>query len=327
MPYPTFDRSRLNLKPLDEREHDLTREVFLNLDDPIPAYDNPKLAFLADRIIAAKERGATVMIMMGAHVIRSGVNRFLIDLMQKGYISLIGVNGACAIHDMEFAMIGKTTESVARYIQEGQFGLWQETGRVNEAAIYAKEHGYGLGEAIGKMILENPLEFPYRKTSLFAAGYQLGIPITVHVGIGQDIVHEHPNFDGAAVGETSYRDFLTLAHFVENLEGGVMLNVGTAVMGPEVYLKALSMARNVAHQEGREIKHFTTAVFDMIDLGDDVHSEANKTDAVYYFRPYKTVLVRTVADGGESVYIRGVHRATVTNLHRLIMEKAGSQGG
>jgi hypothetical protein len=193
---------------------------------------------------------------------------------------------------------------------------------VNDAAAYAFNNGYGFGEAIGKMIVENPLEFPYRETSLFAAGYHLGIPITVHVGIGQDIVHEHPNFDGAAVGRASYQDFLTLAHFVENMEGGVMLNIGTAVMGPEVYLKALSMARNVAHQEDRVIKHFTTAVFDLVDLGDNPHSEAPKTEAVYYFRPYKTVLVRTVADGGESVYIRGKHRATIPNLHRLIVKKA-----
>ncbi len=323
MPYPTFDRSRLHLKPLSEREHDLTRDVILGLNDPIPDYNNPRLEILADRMITAKKNGATVMLMIGAHVIRAGVNRFLIDLMEKGFISLIGANGACAIHDMEFAMIGKTTESVAKYISEGQFGLWQESGRVNDAAVYAKEHGYGLGESIGKMMIENPLEFPYRDSSLFAAGYRLGIPITTHVGIGQDIVHEHPNFDGAAVGESSYRDFLTLAHFVENLEGGVMLNVGTAVMGPEVYLKALSMARNIAHQEGRTIQHFTTAVFDMVDLGDDPTMEAPKTNAIYYFRPYKTVLVRTVADGGESHYIRGDHRATITHLHRLIMEKAG----
>lgn len=321
MPYPTFDRSRLKLKPLSEREHDLTRDVILDLSDPIPFYENHRLEILAERIIEAKSNGATVMILMGAHVIRRGVNSFLIDLMQKGYISLIGTNGACTIHDMEFAMIGKTTESVARYIQEGQFGLWRETGRVNDASVYASENGYGLGEAVGKMILENPMEFPYRETSLFAAGYRLGIPITVHVGIGQDIVHEHPNFDGAAVGAASYRDFLTLAHFVENLEGGVMLNVGTAVMGPEVYLKALSMARNVARQDGRSIKHFTTAVFDMIDLGENPQTEAPKSDAIYYFRPYKTVLVRTVADGGESHYIRGDHRATITNLHRTILEK------
>lgn len=322
MPYPIFDRARLKLRPLSERVHDLTRDVIMNLDDPVPPFDNRNLEILAERIIAAKEHNATVMIMMGAHVIRSGVNRFLIDLMEKGYISLIGTNGACAIHDLEFAMIGKTTESVARYIQEGQFGLWEETGQVNAAAVYAHENGYGFGEAIGKIIYENPLTYPFRDTSLFAAGYRLGVPVTIHVGIGQDIVHEHPNFDGAAVGDASYRDFLTLAHFVENLEGGVMLNIGSAVMGPEVYLKALSMARNVAHQEGREIKHFTTAVFDLVDLGENPQKEAPKTNAVYYFRPYKTVLVRTVADGGESFYIQGNHRATIPNLHQLIMSKS-----
>jgi hypothetical protein len=322
MPYPTFDRSRLKLKPINERIHDLSRDVILNLDETLPDYENPKLEILADRIIEAKSKGATILFMMGAHVIRSGVNLFLIDLMKKGFISIIGTNGASAIHDMEFAMIGQTTESVARYIQEGQFGLWQETGRVNDAAIYAKDHGYGFGESLGKMMVENPFEFPYRKSSLFAAGYCIGIPITVHLGLGQDIVHEHPNFDGAAAGKASYRDFLTLAHFIENLEGGVMLNIGTAVMGPEVYLKALSMARNVAHQENRTIKQFTTAVFDLIDLGDDPQAEAPKSEAVYYFRPYKTVLVRTVADGGESYYIRGDHRSTITHLHRLITQKA-----
>jgi len=324
MPYPIFDRSRLQLRPLNEREHDLTREIFLGLEDPIPEFESKGLEILASRILQAKANSATIMMMIGAHVIRRGVNPFLIDLMQKGLISLIGTNGACAIHDMEFAMIGQTTESVARYIKEGQFGLWQETGRVNEAAVFAQENGYGLGEAIGKMIYENPLDFPYRKSSLFAEGYRLGIPITVHVGIGQDIVHEHPNFNPAAVGESSYRDFLTLAHYVENLEGGIMLNIGTAVMGPEVYLKALSMARNVAKQENKVIKHFTTAVFDKVDLGENPQTEAPKTNAVYYFRPYKTVLVRTIADGGESHYIQGDHRLTIPNLHRYIIQQASS---
>jgi hypothetical protein len=319
MPYPIFDRSRLNLLPLDDREHDLTLDVILNLSDEIPEFESENLEALANSVVEAKQRGSAVIILMGAHVIRSGVSRFLIDLMEKGFIDLIGCNGAVTIHDMEFAMIGKTTESVAKYIQDGQFGLWKESGRVNDAAVNALEHGLGLGESVGKMIHDNPDEFPYQDVSLLAAGYRLGIPITVHVSIGQDIVHEHPNFDGAAYGASSYRDFLTFAHAVENLEGGVFLNIGTAVMGPEVYLKALSMARNVAKQEKREIKNFTTAVFDLLDLGEDPVKEAPKTNAIYYFRPYKTVLVRTVADGGKSYYIRGNHRATVTNLHRLIL--------
>jgi len=320
MSYPIFDRSKLTLLPLSDREHDLSLDVILDLSDEIPAFEDENLETLAIRIVEAHQRGAAVIILMGAHVIRSGVSRFLIDLMEKGMIDLIGCNGAVTIHDMEFAMIGRTTESVAKYIQVGQFGLWKETGRVNDAAKFAYEHGLGLGESIGKMILDNPGEFPYGDISVLAAGYRLGIPITVHVGIGQDIVHEHPNFDGAAYGAASYRDFLTLVSAVENLEGGVMLNIGTAVMGPEVYLKALAMARNVAIQENRVIKHFTTGVLDIVDLGKTPGKEAPKTDSVYYFRPFKTVLVRTVADGGESYYVRGNHRATVSNLHRLILE-------
>lgn len=320
MPYPIFDRSKLKLLPLSDREHDLTMDVILDLSEEIPAFDSENLALLAERIVAAHQRGSAVIVLMGAHVIRSGVVRFLIDLMEKGIIDLIGCNGAVTIHDMEFAMIGKTTESVAKYIRVGQFGLWKESGRVNDAAKYAHEHGLGLGESIGKMIHENPAEFPNGDISLLAAGYRLGIPITVHVGIGQDIVHEHPSFDGAAYGAASYHDFLTLVHAVENLEGGVMLNIGTAVMGPEVYLKALSMARNVARQENRAISHFTTAVFDLVDLGENTAKEAPKTDAVYYFRPFKTILVRTIADGGESYYVRGNHRATVPDLHRRILD-------
>jgi len=320
MPYPIFDRSKLTLLPLSDRQHDLSLDVILDLSDKIPAFENENLETLAKRIVEAHQRGAAVIILMGAHVIRSGVSRFLIDLMEKGMVDLIGCNGAVTIHDMEFAMIGKTTESVAKYIQFGQFGLWKETGRVNDAAKFAYEHGLGLGESIGKMIHDNPDEFPHGEISVLAAGYHLGIPITVHVGIGQDIVHEHPNFDGAAYGAASYRDFLTFVNYVENLEGGVMLNIGTAVMGPEVYLKALAMARNVAMQENRVIKHFTTGVLDIVDLGENPGKEALKTDAVYYFRPFKTVLVRTVGDGGESYYVRGNHRATVSNLHRLVLE-------
>ncbi|MGZ7066659.1 MAG: hypothetical protein ACXVI6_09915, partial [Candidatus Aminicenantales bacterium] len=146
----------------------------------------------------------------------------------------------------------------------------------------------------------------------------------VHVAIGQDIVHEHPNFDGAATGATSDMDFLVLTQSVCGLEGGVFLNIGTAVMGPEVYLKALTMARNVACQEGREIRHFTTAVFDLLPLdGVDLRREAPKSDPSYYFRPYKTVLVRTVADGGESFYVRGDHASTVPTLYHMILETEG----
>ncbi len=318
MPFPMFDRSRLQIEPLSARQHDLSLADILPLDAAIPALEEPKLAVIAQRIRQARANGSAVMLIMGAHLLRRGNSRYIIDLMERGILTHIAMNGAGPIHDFEFALVGATTESVARYIRTGQFGMWRETGHLNEIARQAVSDGIGLGEAIGLAIEEGG--FPYREISILAAGYRLQVPVTVHVGIGQDIIHQHPNCDGAALGETSYRDFLIFAQTVTNLEGGVLLNFGSAVMGPEVYLKALSMARNVARQEGRQIAHFTTAVFDLPDLGDDFEAEPPKTDPRYYYRPWKTILVRTVADGGESLYIQGDHRETFPNLWKNLQD-------
>jgi hypothetical protein len=316
MPYPIFDRSRLTIKPLSERVHDMSLAEVLPLDAQVLPCEHPDLPAVAERVARAHRQGRPVILMMGAHVVKVGLSRFVMDMLARGVITHVAMNGAGPIHDFELALVGATTESVARYIREGQFGLWHETGRINDAIQAAARDGIGLGEAVGRMIEGEA--FPHREVSILAAGYRLRVPVTVHVGIGYDIIHEHPNCDGAALGAASYHDFLVFAQAVSNLEGGVLLNFGTAVMGPEVYLKALSMARNLAHQEGREIRHFTTAVFDLLDLGPDVQHEAPKTDARYYFRPYKTILVRTVADGGESFYIQGDHRATFINLYRQV---------
>src|SRR6266481_5069155 len=213
-----------------------------------------------------------------------------------------------------------TTESVARYIRSGEFGLWQETGELNDWIGEAARLGLGLGENVGRRIQAS--DYPHKDLSVFAAAYRLSIPVTVHVGIGYDILHEHPNCDGAATGEASYRDFLIFARAVENLEGGVMLSFGSAIMAPEVYLKALAMARNVACQEERRIRDFSTAVFDLVPIEGNIHRELAKTDPGYYFRPHKTILVRTVADGGESFYFCGDHRATLPALRRAILESA-----
>ncbi len=320
MPYQQFDRTRIHVEPLENRENDLSVKDILPLDSVSDGWDHPSLPILAERIVQARRSGAAVILMMGAHVIRKGVGLFLIDLMERGYISHIGLNGAGCIHDYEFALIGATTESVAKYIRIGQFGIWRETGGINDIAVQACKDGVGLGEAVGKTIQEG--DFPHKNVSILAAGYRLHIPVTVHVAIGQDIIHELPNCDGAALGESSYRDFLVFTQSITGLENGVYMSAGSAVMGPEVYLKALSMARNVSAQEGRKIAHFTSAVFDLIDLGDDWSSEASKSDPRYYYRPYKTILVRTVADGGESYYIRGDHRQTIPALYRHIQSSA-----
>ncbi|MBC7224120.1 MAG: hypothetical protein H5T59_07585 [Anaerolineae bacterium] len=321
MPYPAFDRGKLRLKPLAERVHDMTLAEVLPLDAPAPPFPDSNLDRVAERVVQARRAGAPVVWMMGAHVIKRGLSRFVIALMEQGIVTHVGMNGAGPIHDVELALIGATTESVARYIAEGQFGLWQETGRIHEALRAGVPEGLGFGEAVGRMVEEE--RFPHRDVSILAAGYRLRVPVTVHVGIGYDIIHEHPDCDGAVLGAASYRDFLILAEALRGLEGGVFLNVGTAVMGPEVFLKALSMARNVAHQEGKRIVHFTTAVFDLLDLGPDPHREPPKEDPRYYYRPFKTVLVRTVQDGGESFYIRGDHQATVINLYRRVLARMG----
>jgi hypothetical protein len=320
MPYPLFDRSRLQLRPLSERVHDVNLSQLAQLDDLLTDYDNPDLLTIAQAISRAKRDNHAVILMMGAHVIKNGLSRYVVDLMERKFITCVALNGAGMIHDYELATIGATSESVARYIREGQFGLWRETGRLNDLAVKAVQEGIGLGEAVGKTLIEE--QVPHCDISILAAGYRLKVPVTVHVSLGYDIIHEHPNCDGAAVGAASYTDFLVFAHQVSHLEGGVMCAMGTAIMGPEVYLKALSMSRNVAYQEGKPLNHFTTAVFDLQDLGGDLHHEVPKSDARYYFRPYKTILVRTVQDGGQSYYIQADHRQTLPRLHRLLCQLA-----
>jgi hypothetical protein len=287
------------------------------LDDPTPQFDHPDLNTVATRLRAAKDDGRCRILMMGAHLLRGGVNRHIIDLVERGFIDHIAMNGAGIIHDYELARIGATTESVARYVKSGQFGLWRETGELNDWIREAADLRLGLGENAGRRIEAS--EFPHRDLSVLAAAYRASVPVTSHVGIGYDILHEHPNCDGSALGAASYLDFLIFAHTIERLEGGVVLNFGSAIMGPEVYLKALAMARNVAHQDGREIRKFTTAVFDIVPIHGDFRSELPKTDPGYYFRPHKTILVRTVADGGESYYFQGEHRATLPALRRAIL--------
>jgi hypothetical protein len=317
--YELFDRSRLRILPLADRKHDLQIANWLELDAETPSFSHPDLDIVAERLHRAKDRGSARILMMGAHVLRAGVNLHLIDLLERGLIDHIAMNGAGAIHDYELSRIGATTESVARYISSGQFGLWKETGELNEWIAEAAREGAGLGETVGRNIDES--SFPHRRLSVFAAAWRASVPVTVHAGIGYDILHEHPNFDGAALGSASYTDFLIFARTVERLEGGVLLNFGSAIMAPEVYLKALAMARNVAHQEDRSIRKFATAVFDIVPIRGDARRELPKSDPGYYFRPHKTMLVRTVADGGESFYFCGEHRATLPALRRKLIEK------
>lgn len=322
MPFEKFDRSKLDILPLGERIHDVDlAKVYKDPAIHTPDFTHPALPEIAKAVYEARRKyDATVLMMYGAHVIRTGNAGYMIELMKRGLVTHFATNGAGSIHDFEFAMIGETCESVAKYISEGQFGLWQETGRINDIIAEGARDGLGWGEAVGRYIWEN--NFPYREKSVLAMGYHLQVPCTVHVGIGNDIIHEHPNCDGAAMGICSYNDFLIYAQSVTKLEHGAFLNFGSAVAGPEVYLKALAMARNVAKQKGEKIADFTTAVFDLmaIESSDNYNVTPEKSDPRYYFRPWKTILARTVADGGRSFYVKGEHQNTVPALSRLILD-------
>lgn len=314
MTIPLFDRKRLKLLPLKQRVHDLSLRDLRPLEAK-PAAEAPAgIRSAARAIIKAREKKAPVILMMGAHVLRAGVQRHIIEMMKNGDVSCLALNGAGVIHDFEYALIGATTESVARYIREGQFGLWNETGRINDIVnrAYARDRKAGFGESVGRAILKGA--FPHKDISVLAQAYALGVPVTVHIGMGYDIIHEHPNFDAAASGALSYNDFLRFASLVEELEGGVVMNFGSAVMAPEIFLKALSMARNVAKRRGGEIRRFTTLVCDLRELPEDFGLEPDRSSPSYYFRPWKTMLVRTVKDGGRSFYVRGRHGDTVPAL-------------
>jgi hypothetical protein len=311
--YATFDRQKLALKDLGERGHDLKAEDCKPLSAPFAHYAHPDFGRLVDHLVAARRAGKNVVLMMGAHLIKLGLSRYLVDLIERGLVTHLATNGAGIIHDFELASGGGTSENVSKWIALGQFGLWQQTSQLNEIVFQAANRGEGLGEAVGRFIEDEQL--PFRHLSLAAAGWRMRVPVTSHVGIGCDITHAHPNCDGAALGAASYTDFLIFAHAIAGLEGGVFLNVASAVTGPEVYLKALSMARNVARQRYQRIADFTTAVFDLVELPANFREGTpSKAHPQYYYRPWKTILVRTVADGGRSYYFSGDLSSTIPSL-------------
>lgn len=316
-PFEQFDTSLLKILPLEKRKSDLHISCIQPLkDDQLLSAEFKKVA---NRMIVNRNHsGSKNILMMGAHVIRSGVQQYIIDMMENKWIDCIAMNGAGMIHDYEFALLGETTESVADYIQEGQFGLWRETGRINDIINQGCRSGMGIGQCVGRQILIDDLK--YKEISILANACRMGIPVTIHVGIGMDIIHEHPNFDGAMTGAATYTDFLIFSRMVQQLEGGVIMNFGSAVMAPEVFLKALSMARNVARTYDTEIKDFYTLVCDIVDLPKDYSVEPSKTEPAYYFRPLKTMLVRTVRDGGTSFYVKGRHERTIPGLWTALKE-------
>jgi hypothetical protein len=237
--------------------------------------------------------------MMGAHPIKCGLNPVLVDAMRRGIIAAVAFNGAGAIHDFETAYQGETSEDVQRGLDDGSFGMVDETSRLMNAALAAGvETGLGAGEALGQTIIA--ANFPKRDLSILATGAELGIPVTVHIAVGTDIIHQHPSANGAVLGETSYRDFQRFASVVAKLEGGVVLNIGSAVIMPEVFLKALTIARNL----GNTVETFTAATFDMIRQ----------------YRPSENVVRRPTHLGGQGFYIVGHHEIMIPLLFAAVTE-------
>ena len=258
----------------------------------------PDFLSLVDEIVAAYRNKKPVIVMMGGHVIKCGLSPLLIELVKCGVITGFAFNGASSIHDFEIALIGETSEDVSAYLQTGKFGMWEETGQLMNTAIQrAADTGIGMGEALGKQLIE--MDAPYNTYSLLAAGVQSDVPITVHVAIGTDIIHQHPSANGAAIGAASFTDFQLLTGLVTDLEGGgVVLNLGSAVILPEVFLKALTIARNLGHT----VSHFTAANFDM-------HQQ---------YRPVENVVKRPTEMGGKGYTFTGHHELMIPLLVQAI---------
>jgi hypothetical protein len=252
------------------------------------------------RIAGARRLGKPVILGMGAHPIKVGLSPLIIQLMEKGVLRGLALNGAGIVHDFEVAFAGKTSEDVSSEIGQGAFGMAEETGRmINEAINRGWEKGWGIGRSVGEMIWKE--KFPHRSVSLTAAGLRLGIPVTVHVALGTDIVHMHPKSRGAAIGEGSHLDFRLFAAMISGLEGGVYINLGSAVILPEVFLKALTLVRN----QGFRVENFTTVNMDFIP----------------HYRPLMNVVRRPTQQGGRGFHFTGHHEIMFPLLTAAILEE------
>ncbi len=254
---------------------------------------------VVDALLKAHRAHRLILAGMGSHVIKVGLSPILIDLMERGIINGIAMNGSGIIHDFEIAYLGQTSEDVDKEINHGTFGMAEETGRILNTFIEeGMRKGLGLGEAVGEQILKE--KFPHYKRSILAAGVRLGVPVTIHVAVGTDIIHMHPTANGAAIGQTSLQDFKTFTSLVSQLEGGAYLNLGSAVLLPEVFLKSITIARNL----GYPLRRFTTVNMDFIQ----------------HYRPLTNVIKRPTQKGGKGYSITGHHEIMIPLLAAALLE-------
>lgn len=314
-PLPPIDLSRLKTYPL-QRRHSKVRvsdfstawrrggsfKRFLDTLPDILAVQSFRAVVQA--IARAHRRGRPVIVGMGAHPTKVGLNPILVDLIERGIVTAVAMNGAVIIHDFELAFTGHTSEEVEAEIDSGRFGMAEETGRMlNEAIVQGVKEGLGIGEAIGRYINLHKRMFPNRRTSLLAIGERLGIPVTVHVALGTDIIHMHPSADGAAIGAGSLLDFRKLAAVVSRMDGGVYINLGSAVIMPEVFLKTVTLGRNLGHK----VADITTVNMDFLP----------------HYRPTTNVVKRPTQKGGHGYTLIGHHEIMVPLLAAAVIEELG----
>lgn len=268
-----------------------------NLPDYLAARD---FKDVVKAIVRANNEKRPVILGMGAHPIKVGLSPLIIDLMHRGIITALATNGACIIHDFELAFVGHTSEDVEKELCKGMFGMSEETGKyLNKAIREGYKKGEGLGSSVGRMIYKSKLQ--YKEKSIFASAYSINIPATVHVAIGTDIIHMHPEAYGAAIGETSFRDFKLFTSVITELEGGVYINFGSSVIMPEVFLKALNIARNL----GYKIENITTVNMDFIQ----------------HYRPRENILRRPTLKKGAAYALTGHHEIMFPLLAAAIIEE------
>lgn len=286
---------------------------------PHEEYKEENFDELIERIVEARKNNRPVIWSMGAHVIKNRLSRYIIELIKKGIITHVASNGAGSIHDFELAYLGGTSEDVPTAIEDGSFGMWEQTGAwMNEALKLGAKENLGYGESLGKYIFENPDKFPYREDCVLYQCYVNNIPCTYHIALGTDIIHQHPTCDMSIIGKCSGIDFKKMCASVAQLDGGVFLNFGSAVIGAEVFLKALSIARNLGYPTFK----ITTGNFDLIDLG-NYRCKIGYEDPNYYYRPRKNIVNRPTSQGGKGWHFKGDHQITIPTLYDKLINKQG----
>jgi hypothetical protein len=336
--YKIFDLAKIRTYPLSKRANKVTLKDLVRPEDihrlaiELPDKTQGDIESVAHAVVSTRETGAPVVLFTGAHMIKNGLGPLLIDLVSRSAVTLVAGNAATAIHDFELALIGQTSENVPDALGKGQFGMAYEFAYINAAMSLGNEQKLGFGEALGKMICNEhfrrrvlsslgdanlSVNFLHPEVSVLAACYKNDVPFTVHAGIGTDVTDQHPSFDGQAKGGCSGRDFLIFTNEVTKLtNGGVFLNIGSAVTGPEVFLKAISMAANTGHAP----RNIITADFDLRDYR--AEQMTDESSQGYYFRDQKSVVTRIPeAFAGNGYYIQGNQKQTFPLLYKMIIDR------